>query len=383
MSSFFRRILSTIAAIVLAVSLSSPALAAHIMSQENLVVDEDLSDDAYISGGYVNIQGDVGGDLYIAGGLVNIDGDVEEDVVVTGGMVKINGSVGGDLRIIGGQAVINGSVGDDLMVAAGMVDVTNNATVLGDVNAGTGVLTIDGVVSGDIVGVMGLMLVNGTVGGNIEVTVEDSIKVAPYANIGGDLSYSALFETEIPEEAVAGTVSFQKFEKENIEKDLNNILYTQIVYSFLATILLAFLLSWLAPNALIRSAELARKESFKAFGAGLLTMIATLVGSLILFLTVVGIPLAIMGFAALLVLFYVGRVFAVVWMSSHFVKFNKKTKRSKLFGAMLIATLIFYFIGLIPYIGMVIDAIIFFIGVGALVLIKVESYKHLRSKKLL
>lgn len=382
-SSFIKRTLSTIAVIVLAVGVSSPAFAAYFISQENFHSNEIINDDAYISAGYSTISATVNGDLYIAGGVVNIDGDVDEDIVVAGGMVRINGNVGGDVRVLGGQVTINGTVGDDLMVASGMVDIAKSATILGDLTAASDLLTIDGIVNGDITGVMSLLIINGTVGGNINITLEDSIQMGENAQVGGDLHYSALFETEIPAEMVAGEVVFTQFEKESIEEDLNSFYYTRTLYGFVATLLLCFIFVWFYPNALLRAAEVAKKETFKAFGAGLLMMIALFMGSLILFFTVIGIPLAAIGFALLLILFYLGRVFAVVWMSSYVFKFGKKTKRSKLFAAVFTALVAYYFIGLIPYIGMIINLILFFIGVGALVLIKVEHIKLLKSKKLL
>jgi cytoskeletal protein CcmA (bactofilin family) len=362
---------------------STSVFATYISSSENLLITETIESDAYLLSGNGNVQADVLGDLYIAGGSINIEGNVHEDLVIAGGRVSITGNVLGDLRVVGGQVTIYGNVGDDVVIAGGQVDISKKSYITGSLVAGAGVLTVDGQVDGDLRGVLGLLVLNGSIGGDVNITVEDNISISPIASIRGDLNYAALFEADIPEEVINGKVNFKKFERESVAEDLTYVFFISKAYSFLAALLLALIFVMFAPNALVKSAKLSREHTFRSFGVGVLTMITMSVGSLILMLTVVGIPLAMIALAALLIILYIGKIYTAVWLSSYVFKFKKKVKRLHLFTAIGSALFVYYFISLIPFLGWVINLILFMIGVGSLVLLEIEYIKHLKSKKML
>ena len=372
-----------ISSLLISLLVSTSSFATYIKSSENLVITEKIEGDAYLVAGNANVLADVEGDLYIAGGAVTIDGNVAEDLVVTGGRVSITGNVIGDLRIVGGQVAVYGNVGDDVVIGGGQVDISKNSNITGSLVAGAGILTVDGQVDGDLRGVLGLLVLNGSIGGDVNVTVEDNISITPIAKIRGDLNYSALFEVDVPEEVIEGDVNFKKFEHESVAEDLTYVFLVSKLYSFLSALLLVFLLVMLAPNALIKSAKLGKEQTFKAFGVGVLTVIAASIGSLILMLTVVGIPLAMITLAALVMFLFVGKVFTAVWLTSYFCKFKKKLNRVKLFGGISLALFAYYFLSFIPILGWVVNLILFMIGVGSWMLLEIEYLKFLKSKKML
>src|SRR3989338_9410887 len=230
---------------------------------ENLVMTEKLLDDAYLLTGNGNIESDILGDLYVAGGSVVINGDILEDLVVAGGKVTVTGNVGGDIRLIGGQMAIYGNVGDDVLVLGGQLDLGKNSVVGGSLIAATGILTVDGMVKQDIRGGVGMLFLNGVVGRDVIITIEDQLNIADTAKIAGNLNYSALVETEIPKNTVAGKINFNKFEKESFMKNVTYWFFVEKIISFLASILLILLAVLLAPRALIRSAEITRTNLLK------------------------------------------------------------------------------------------------------------------------
>ncbi len=182
----------------------------------------------------------------------------------------------------------------DVIVVGGQADVGKSSFVNGDLITSAGILTIDGQIKGNVRGVLGMFLLNGVIGGNVIVTVEDTIDIASTAKIGGNLEYSSLLETTVPTGVVQGTVKFNKFEDDGLLESLTYWFFVEKIFSFLSSILILLLYILFAPRALVSAAEMTQKAVLKSFGIGLLTIIAAVIGGLLLTVTIIGIPLALM-----------------------------------------------------------------------------------------
>jgi len=362
---------------------STTAAAVTLNVSENLVIDRTVVDDLYIVAANADVNSDIAGDLYITGGQVNINGNVLEDLVVGGGRVVINGNVGDDIRVVGGQVVVNGSVGDDLIVAGGQVDLGRESVVSGSIIAGAGVLTIDGRVMEDVRGGVGALILNGLVDRNVVVTVEDSLDIDPAARIGGNLEYSALIEGTIPAGVVSGRTTFNEFESRSVLEDVTYLFLLEKLVSFLAAVLLLLVLVLVVPRALIGGAQIARENILKTFGVGLLTVISALIGFIILMITVIGIPFALILMAAMIVVAYLAKIFACAWIGGFVLNYKRKIGRLKLFAVLSGILLAYYLVGMIPLVGWAINLVLFLIGVGAVVLTKIDYFKMLQKKKLI
>ncbi len=364
-------------------AMSLPVMAVTFQANENILIDKTLFDDAYIMSANAEVAADVNGDLHIMGGQVVIEGNVSEDLIVGGGRVTVNGNVSGDVRVVGGQVTIYGNVGEDVVVAGGQVDIGRNSIVGGSVLAGVGLLTIDGTVDHDVRGGMGGLMLNGTVKGDVVVTVEDTLSISEKASIEGDLQYSALLETTVPTGVVGGAVVFNKFEEQNIIQELTYAFLIQKVFGFIGALLLLGLMIWLAPRFLAKAGLATKENIFRSFGLGVLTMIGAIVGFLILMLTVVGIPFAVMTFAVFLLVLYFGKIFAVAWLGGYFMDYKKQLKKRKIFSVLSLILLAYYIIGAIPFVGWLVNMVLFLIGVGAMTFAKYEYVKMMREKKLI
>ena len=364
---------------------SIPAYAINIETGENLVIDDDLLDDSYFLSGNARINGNILGDLYIFGGSISIEGNVYEDLVVIGGKVKVNGNVTGDLRVIGGQVSVYGNIGDDLVTAGGQVDIAQDAVIDGSVLAGAGILTIDGQVKGELRGAFGMLFLNGKIFDDVNVTIEDSVIISETAEIYGDFNYSGLIEAGIPENVVKGEINFNEFERESIMEDLNRLFFLQKLLSFIASVILMVIFVLFIPKALVKAGDLTRENIVRSFGVGLLTLISGLMGSIILMVTVVGIPLALILFSILLIVYYLAKIFVAAWFVSYIFDFKRKKIWVKFRYALWlsVALLIYYFLSSVPMVGWIINLILFIIGVGSLLLVNIEYIKYLKSKKML
>lgn len=375
-----KKIFSLIFASSLFLFSTLPVGAISLHAADNIVITDPVTDDAYVIAGNATMRSGIDGDLYIMGGNINIDGDITEDLVVGGGKVVVAGNILGDIRILGGQVAIYGNVGDDILVAAGQVDIGNTAVVEGSLVSGSGILTIDGVVKEDIKGVTGMFLLNGAVDGDVNITIEDAMNISDQASIGGDFDYSAILEGTVPAGVVKGQVKYNEFEI-NVEDELKYMSVITKVFSYFASVLLLLLVIIFSPKPLMMSAMQVRDNFVKTLGVGLLSVMAVIVGSVILMTSVIGIPLAVMTLAGFLIVFYLSQVFVVAWAGSYLLNYKKKLSKVRLFFVLAIVMLVYQLLGWIPTVGWIINLLFFLVGTGAIVLVEWEYVKILKKGK--
>ncbi len=385
MKNFSKIIFSFLSFFIFSSLLSLPVSAAVLSAGENLLVNENILDDAYFVAGSADIKGDIFGDLYIAGGNVVITGNIQEDLVVAGGKVNVVGNVGGDVRVLGGQVSIFGNVGDDLVALGGQIDVGKNSVVGGSLISTAGLVTVDGEIKEDLRGVIGTLMLNGKIDRDVDIVVQDNIAVSYTAKVAGNFSYSSLVESKIPNNIVAGKIKFNKSEnKENFGEKTRDIVMDKI-FSYISALVILALLCAFFKNYLVKAAEFAKQNIFKSMGIGVIALISCFIGGIILVFTMVGIPLGMIAFVAGLILLYFGKIFAAVWLGGYIGKFaeNKKINEFTLFLWSALGLLFYYIVGIIPFAGWLFDAGAGLIGIGTAVYMKAEYLKILKSKKLI
>jgi len=129
---------------------------------------ERISEDLYVAGGTVAIEGTVDGDLIVAAGELRITGEVTGDVFFVGGRARLIGPVRGSVRGVGGQLDVEGLVEDDVAFAGGAVDVGRFGSVGRDLLAAAGAATMRGEVWRDVRAAAGRLAVDGFVGGGVQ-----------------------------------------------------------------------------------------------------------------------------------------------------------------------------------------------------------------------
>lgn len=360
--------------------------AAVFKGEENLLIPEKILDDAYLFANNGSVDADVVNDLYIAGGQITINSNVGQDLVVAGGRVVVMGDVIGDIRILGGQVSIYGKVGEDVLVTGGQVEVGKKAFINGNMYVASGALVLDGQVKGELKAFTGAFIFNGTVGKNMIVTTEDQFVISPAAKILGNLEYKSKEEIIVPAEVVKGKTSFIKLERADYMKKFTGWFLMHKFFVYLSALLLALILVLYAPKFTISAGEKIHKSALKALGIGLLAMFGVMVGGVILLVTMIGIPLALIAFAGLAMSMYVGQIFVASWIGGMMFSYKKgKTEigKTKLFGIWAFALFIYHAICLIPFVGWAANMVLALAGLGSLVMTKMEYMSFLKSKKML
>jgi hypothetical protein len=347
--------------------LPANAMAAEIRT-DNLTVEETeiVSDDLYLFGDEVTVDGMVDGDLIIAGGSVDFGGTVTGNLVVSGGMLDLSGDVEGSVFVWGGQVEISGSVGRDVVAAGGQVRLTSDAQVDEDVNMAGGQLYIDSMVVDDVrVG-----------GGTVNVTDE----------VGGDV-LAAGGVVNVDEDLVSGEVSINEDYEVDTEEvsaqlaSIGNIAITigliSKVVIWLGMFLVGMVFIWIAPvktKTIVEKMSSSWSEFMNSVLIGFVAFLPMVVGPFVLMVTVIGIPLSLLVLGALG--FMAG--FGILWGDmavGKAVAKELKWKDKKYMKSLAIGRILRVLLCWIPVIGGVYKFVIFLASLGAMVRMKMDFMK--------
>ena len=319
---------------------------------ERVVIDGTINGDAYVAGGTVEINGTVNGDLLVAGGQVLIGGTVSDDVRAAGGSVQIVGTVGRNVTAAGGSIVVSksGSIGGGLLVTGGSLQ--HSGTVKKDAMLACGDMGITGGIEGNVTAAGRRLTIfpGAFVKGNVEVQVgkKEDADIAS-GTVGGTIQISTV-KTEV-EHQIAGISVFRFVFK---------ILW---IGGLFVTGLLFFVL---CRPLYVRYGTLVHKTIGLSALWGFLALIAVPIVIVVLMITVVGIPVALLLVAAYLWLMYLSQLSMGLLGGNLLFKTEGRTEW-KAFWGFALAIVVLQILTLIPVLGVVIEVAALLIGFGALV----------------
>lgn len=353
---------------------SSPFLnlahAADIRSNDVITISKDESDlsDLYLFGNSITVEAPVKNDVVAAGRDITIDNGVRGSILAAGGNLRIRGENGGSVRIAGGNIVIDGNIGRDLLVAGGSVTITKSATVAGDLLIAGGELVIQGKVDGKAIINGGNVRIEGQVGKQVEGNM-GQLAIGPKAVIGGNLSYSSPEKATIDKGAViAGTQHYTRVEKPKEEvKRFGGLFEAFSIYKLVGDIILCIALIFLLGKFIQTFAGRVVSGPFKNFIWGFaFVMLTPLISLFLLVLLFPGVAAFIFYFLVLVFAVYLAKVFTG-WLLLRWWYTRRGDKYVLDWKSGVAGPLVLFIVALIPVLGWLVVAILYFITIGALI----------------
>jgi len=347
---------------VLLLIFSSPASAFKaIEAGDTVTIDEVIDDDIYVAGDNIIIKGTVLGDVFAVGGLVEITGNVTGDVMVGAGDVIINGNVGDDVRVGAGTLTVNGVIGDDLLAGTGELVVSDDASIGGDVVIGSGQAVFRGDVGGNVSGGSGDMTLAGYVGGDVDMDV-DKLNVLPSAHINGNLRYSSPNEATIPSGIVMEDIDFTREEMRKEDRVKTSSLVWWII-SYLSLLIIGLISLSLFPDRTIAISQTIPVVPLRNLAVGLLIAVGAFVGSILLLITVIGIPAGILLLFTIIYVLYAARLYFGLWVGK--LAFSKLGVDSRPWMEMTLGLLLLFILTSLPWIGGLLQLVVTLIAIGS------------------
>ena len=349
--------------------------------------DQIINGDYFVGGQTVAIHGTVTGDLYVGGGNVVIDGIVNGDILAAGGTILLRGS-SHNLRVAGGTVTVDSVVDGNVTAFGGNVTIANGAKITGSVVAGGGqVLMLAPTGKGATIAA-GQVTVANTVNGNL--LSAGTIALSPDAKVNGSFTYWSQQPATIENGAViSGKVTHniphhQSATKQSVPAAAGflGISFGFMLIGLISSFVLGFLCIQFAPVFTQQITTTIQKQPWVSLGIGFIAAIAIPFIGMIIFITIVGIPLSILLMVLYGIYIYVSKVFVSLvigmWI---FTKSN--VQKTHMVWALLVGIIIFEILGWIPLIGWLAGFVSWLMGMGALLITKRNVYSTLRSKKLI
>jgi hypothetical protein len=337
----------------------------------------------YFAGaGQVSIQGTINGDAYIAGGVVEVDGTINGQLIVAGGQVTVSGNVTDRIFAGGGSIRIAGKTGKSVVAAGGTVVIGKDAVVGENLLAAGGNIQVYGTVDREARVAGGEIELTGVVKGNLDVTA-DRFGTYQGALVGGNLSVSTKDSSRISVEpgTVAGSVRIDV----NHGQQSAHILWLEKgsfwfqVFFGLTLFATALALAFLLPGHLTSPAGILLEHPGQSLLWGFILLIVTPVVSLILCITVIGIPLGLFLFVLYLWLLYASQLVVGIAVGDRLLGLDGK-KGWALFGTVALGLLIVQVFMFVPVVRILLIVVGLLFGVGSLAIAANSALTALRAR---
>ena len=344
---------------------SPPAFAFETRAGQALVVTERIVDDLYASGGTIDVTGTVEGDLVATGGTVALSGPVGGGVLAVGGTVRLGGVVAQTARTAAGAVTVGGRIGNDLVLLGGTVSFERGADVGRDLVAIGRTVFIWGNVGRRARLNGNSVIIGGSIRGDVAVNA-GTIVLLPTARINGRLRYMANRPAEIHQGAhVVGGVE-RMARPGGVYRELQQrVPYAGRVLEGLWLLVLGFMVVAVAPGGVPQVVDRVRHRPGPALLTGFLLLVTVPVASVLIALTVVGTPLAVVLILLYGATVYPSQVFVAAWLGDFFVR-PLARRAPSLYVAQTIGTVILVAIVALPVAGMIIRLLALLLGFGAL-----------------
>jgi len=330
----------------------------------------------------LEVDGLVIGDVLAFCERVAIRGEVEGSVIALGREHELRGRVAGNLIALGEQIAVEGTVGASAYLVGEQVRVAPSGRIARDAFLGGGRMRVEGEVARDLTTGGERIELAGEVGRDLELWGERGV-VLPNARVGGDLRahLPEAEQLEVAEGAeIVGATDLEVLEPHGHgmwSRYREGSFYTWLAVSFVASFLIGLLLYTLAPSWFDRRIETAQ-EFFAALGRGIAFAVLGPLALLLLALTVVGIPAALIGLAAWAACLYLGTVAVAALVGRSLVRAPAEGLRD--FGIVLAVGLaVVFLLRNLPLVGGPAGWVITLVGVGMLVARAQVAWRRSRS----
>lgn len=382
-----KRLFTFLTIFCITLTFAVPVFAQTLENGETITLQKDrtVDSDYFAWGQKVTISGTVNGDTYVGGGNVLVDGTVNGDLFVAGGSVNVRGNILKDLRVAGGQVSIAGKIDGNITALGGNVDVQDSAKVAGSITSAGGEIRIFSPIGKGATLAGGNVTVGSPINGDILAAVgslsltanSQAQNITYYSSKKADIQNGAQIKGQITQKLPPKAQEKEKAAK----KFMTGERITFAVISFVSSLIVGYLFTKFLPNFTNSAASRLRKNPFGMFLTGFLALIFIPILSIIIMVTVVGIPIGILLLVGYAISLYLSKLFVAVTVGKLILSRDKRS--DDLFLSLVAGMIVYLILTLIPVIGALVTFLTLTTGFGTILFTKKNFIKNFRDKKLL
>lgn len=364
-----RRFVLTLLLLLLVLLPLKISSATQFKAKDNIFIPESevIPDDLFVGGQNIKMDGRVEGDLIAGSRTIIVTGQVSGSVFSASQNLDILGQVQGSVRALSQTTNISGIIKRNVINFGACLYIRHTGKVEGDVTALGNELTVDGEIGRKLRVTAGTVVISGTINGDADIKA-NSITLMPTARIKGNLRYESEKEAKIESGAqIAGETEWIKTKPKEKEKrafltTTDAVIKSLLLLASMLTGLFLILLS----KRYVQAAEKNVFDSFlKSLGLGFILIICIPIAIVILLITLIGIPIALITLCAYFVLLYLSQIFVGIALGKKVLTGFAKDKQAPLGWSLILGLILLTVLTSIPFIGWLICFVVLFTGFGA------------------
>ena len=361
---------------LLALLLVLPPVPTHAESTpaDNVHVTQDqiISGNLYVTGKAITIDGVISGDLIAAAKSITINGQVAGDIIAFAQEISIDGSVDGNVRTIARDVRINGRVARNISALGSTIFLGSSSYTAWDTYLAAAKIDALGKVEGNLNCWSNQVTVSGQVGKDLNISAPSTkkrslIKIESTANIGSNVNYSSLEALDISETASVGGDINRSIPESQAAKLWGVVWLIKETILIFAALIMGLALIYLARPSVKRIVEHLEAAPLKAFLTGFWLFFAIPLASLVLAMTIIGLPFGLVIMALWLIAIYCGKIMLAILLGRLLVVNVLRFKQySGMFWSLTIGVLVLWALTSLPVIGWLISLIAAWLGLGSI-----------------
>ena len=319
--------------------------------------------DILAAGTVVSARDTIPGDVMVAGRSIDFDGSAGGSYLGAASDQRVEGRIDGSVRAAGNVVVVNASVGRNATVAGRDVTLADDAVLQGNAYLAGAMVRVEGEVAGDVYAGGAEVVIAGRVGGDVRVEA-GALRVGPDARIDGELRYR-LDEGTVATISTEAVIDGGTRELEPRE-DGGNVGF--FVLRLLAFIVAGLIVVGFFPGTTVALSDTMSAQPAAALGYGLLWALVGPLAVVLLTVTVVGIPAAVILALLYCASLYLAPIAPALWVGREIVRGDDGAARGRALLVFAVGGLLVAFAILLPWIGFLARPIATCLGLGAVVL---------------
>ncbi len=348
-----------------------------------LAKGDTIDGNLFAAGQTITIEGKVNGDIYCAGQSINISGEVTGDINCAGQSINITGPVGGSVRTAGNAISVTNKIGHNFMAAGATVMASANANVGWDMLVAGATAEVRGNVGKDFYGAVANATIASQIGGNVNLILSDKIKsgnqgininndsgltLAKTAKINGNLTYRSYNLATIESGAVVSGNTTHNLPKVSQAQRGFNILtwFWFRLFSIFSALIIGLVLITLWREEIKKITDLMLSKIGSSIGWGVILMILTPILTVLLFITIIGLPLGFIVIGLWGIALMISKILVGIMVGRSVLNSLWTAQKDSLIWAMIIGIIITYLIYSIPFLGWVLALVAMWWGLGGL-----------------
>jgi cytoskeletal protein CcmA (bactofilin family) len=327
-----------------------------------------IGDTRLTAGDEVVFDEEIDGNAFAAGARVEARSRIDRSAFLTGGNVTVAGSIGRNLFAAGGDVRLEGEVEGKVRMAGGKIRVARGAVIEGSATLAGGSIEVEGAVGKRLRAFGETIVINGVIGGDVELAGE-TLRIGPDARISGRVEYRGSKDIVLDPAAVVGggVTEMQRDRRWLREFGRGATIAGGITVSF-GMVLIGALLILAMPRFSREAAAKIRQKPWTSAGLGCVMLVGVPFSIIVLLVTVIGIPLAVLLAFGYVVLMLLGYLIAAIFVGDTALEKISKAKMDSAWWRVLFMFLALVAIAIVkavPFIGGVIVLLLFIAGIGA------------------